>query len=65
MTTPSEERTVERRLSKDGTRWVIVERWLDRQLVPPRWRSKNRTVRLSRGERLYFEERRNKETPTA
>jgi excisionase family DNA binding protein len=52
--TMSEERTETTRLSDDGTRLVIVTRWLDRQVSPPRWRSKNRTRKLNAGEIEYF-----------
>jgi hypothetical protein len=54
------ERTVERRLADDGEHWVIVERWLDRQVNPPVWRSKNRREKvktLSKADRLYLESR--------
>jgi len=50
------ERTETTRLSDDGTRLVIVTRWLDRQMSPPRWRTKNRTRKLNRGEIEYFRE---------
>lgn len=43
-----------RYLNKDGTRIVTVERWLDRQMHPPKWRSKNRTRKLTPGEIEYF-----------
>jgi hypothetical protein len=36
-----DERTRTTRLSNDGTRLIITERWLDQQVMPPRWRSKN------------------------
>jgi hypothetical protein len=48
------ERTETRRLSDDGTRIVVVTRWLDRQMSPPRWRTKNRTRKLTRGEIDYY-----------
>ena len=39
--------------------WIVVERWLDRQVNPPRWRSKNRRerVRLARADALYLKDR--------
>jgi hypothetical protein len=40
MTTYND-RERETRLSDDGERIIIVDRWLDRQVDPPRWRSKN------------------------
>ena len=52
-----DERTVERYPSKDGTRIVVVTRWLDRQTHPPRKRTKVETQKLNRHEILYFEER--------
>jgi hypothetical protein len=52
------ERTETRRLSDDGRRLIIVTRWLDRQVSPPRWRSKNRHVKLTPGEVEYYRERR-------
>jgi hypothetical protein len=48
------ERFVTKRLSEDGRRIVVIERWYDRQLAPPRWRSKNRHVKLTPGEVEYF-----------
>jgi len=51
------ERIETRRLSDDGKRIVIVTRWLDRQGTKPRWRSKNRTRKLTAGEIRYFQER--------
>jgi hypothetical protein len=56
MTTPDGERIETRRLSEDGERIVIVTRWLDRQLSPPRWRSKNRHVKLKPNEMAYYRE---------
>jgi hypothetical protein len=53
----TDERIETRRLSDDGTRIVIVTRWLDRQVLPPKWRSKNRTRKLTPGEIRYFQER--------
>ena len=50
------ERTVTARLGRHGDRLVIVERWLDRQCSPPRWRSKNRTLKLNRNEISDFRE---------
>jgi hypothetical protein len=55
MNTASDGRTVERRLSNDGLRWIIVERWFDQQVSPPRWRSKNRHVLLSKADLAYHE----------
>lgn len=55
-----DERQVTSRLSDDGTHLVIVERWLDRQWEPPRWRSKNRTQKLpnlSAGDIEYHRQR--------
>ena len=52
-----DERTRTRRVSKDGTRMVVIERWLDRQVSPPRRRSKNYTIKLTPGEIRYFQER--------
>jgi hypothetical protein len=51
------ERMKTTRLSDDGRRLVIVERWLDRQVMPPRWRSKNRTQKLSPGDLEYYRQR--------
>jgi len=48
------ERTETRRPSDDGTRIVIVTRWLDRQMSPPKWRSKNRSVKLKPNEVEYY-----------
>jgi len=56
------ERTETRKFSKDGTRLVIVTRWLDRQVHPPKWRTKNRTQKLSAGEREYVRQRRESES---
>ena len=50
------ERIETRRLSDDGRRIVIVTRWFDRQGTTPRWRSKNRTRKLTPGEVRYFQE---------
>jgi hypothetical protein len=36
----SDERTQTTRLSDDGEHLIIVERWLDQQHLPPRWRFK-------------------------
>jgi hypothetical protein len=54
------ERTITSRLSDDGQRLVIVERWLDRQVTPPRWRSKNRTQKLSASDLEYYRQRNEK-----
>jgi hypothetical protein len=40
------ERTRTEYVYPDGTYKVVVERWLDRQVDPPRWRSKNYRVKL-------------------
>ena len=55
--TESRERVETRRLADDGEHLVIVEKWLDRQVSPPRWRSKNRRVRLTPRERAYYADR--------
>ena len=47
-------RTTQKRLSDDGKRLIIVERWLDQQVMPPRWRSKNRHVKLTPNEIVYY-----------
>jgi hypothetical protein len=44
-----DERTKTVRVSDDGMREIVVERWLDRQMHPPRWRSKNYSRKLSAG----------------
>jgi hypothetical protein len=36
---------------------IIVEEWLDRQVDPPRWRSKNWHRKLTLGEIEYFRQR--------
>ena len=41
---------VQRRLSDDGQRWIVVERWLDTQVQPPKWRSRNRNYPLTKSE---------------
>lgn len=48
------ERTRTTRVSDDRTHIVFVERWLDRQMHPPRWRSKNWTKKLQPNEVEYF-----------
>ena len=48
---------VQRRLSDDGQRWLVVERWLDTQVQPPKWRSRNSDYPLTKSELLYFAER--------
>jgi hypothetical protein len=53
----NEERVETRYLNRDGTRIVVVTHWLDRQVSPPRWRSKNRTIKLKPGELEYFLQR--------
>lgn len=55
-----DERTITKRLSDDGTYLVIVERWLDRQVSPPRWRSKNRRQKLSASDIAYYRQQREK-----
>ena len=55
--TPDGERTITKRLSDDGTRIIIVTRWLDRQMMPPKWRSKNRHVKLKPNEIEYYRQR--------
>ncbi len=55
--TPDGESIKTTRVSDDGTRLVIVTRWLDRQMSPPKWRSKNRTRKLTPGEIDYFRQR--------
>jgi hypothetical protein len=54
----TEERTKTTRLSDDGERLIIVERWLDRQWEPPRWRSKNRHRNLKANEIEYYRQQR-------
>jgi len=49
-----DERTETKRLSRDGKRLIIITRWLDRQHATPRWRSKNRHVKLSAAEIEYY-----------
>jgi hypothetical protein len=51
------ERITTTRLSDDGRRPIIVERWLDRQVMPPRWRSKNRHIKLKPNEIEYYRQR--------
>jgi hypothetical protein len=51
------DRTKTTRLSDDGKRLIIVERWLDRQHSPPRWRSKNRRRKLKPNEVEYYRQR--------
>jgi hypothetical protein len=53
----SEDRTTTRRVSDDGRRMIIVERWLDSQMSPPRWRSKSRHVNLKPGEIEYYRQK--------
>jgi hypothetical protein len=52
-----DERTKTTRLSDDGTRLIIVERWLDQQMSPPRWRSKNWHRKLPPGDVEYYRQR--------
>ena len=56
----SDERTITTRLSDDGLRPITVERWLDRQMSPPRWRSKNRHRKLTPGDLEYYRQRDNR-----
>jgi hypothetical protein len=49
-----DERTRTSRLSDDGKSIIIVTRWLDRQMSPPRWRSKNRHINLKPNEVDYY-----------
>jgi hypothetical protein len=53
-----DERTRTVRVSDDGTREVVTERWLDRQLSPPRRRTKSYTRKLNGGEIEYYRQRR-------
>ena len=48
---------LQRRLSDDGQRWIVVERWLDTQVQPPKWRSRNSHYPLTKSELLYFAKR--------
>ena len=50
----NDERIETTRLSDDGRRLIIVTRWLDRQHAPPRWRSKNRHLKLKPNEIEYY-----------
>jgi hypothetical protein len=52
----SGERTQSRRLSDDGRRIIVVERWLDRQTSPTRWRTRNWHRKLKANEVAYFAE---------
>jgi hypothetical protein len=52
------ERTQTTRLSDDGNRLIVIERWLDRQVDPPRWRSKNWHRNLKPGEIEYYRQQR-------
>jgi len=49
-----DERTRTTRLSDDGQRLITVERWLDRQVMPARWRSKNWNRKLKWNEVEYY-----------
>jgi hypothetical protein len=60
-----DERTRTTRVSDDGSRLVTVERWLDRQVSPPRWRSKNWTRKLNANDREYYRQRAAKEEPAS
>jgi hypothetical protein len=59
-----DERTRTERISDDGTRVIIVERWFDRQVSPPRWRSKNWHRKLSKADVLYLEQHTEKRSGT-
>ena len=50
----TDERTVTKRLSDDGTRIIVVTRWLDTQMMPPKWRSKNDSIKLKPNEIDYY-----------
>jgi hypothetical protein len=52
--TPEGKRIETRWLSDDGKRIIIVTRWLDRQMSPQRWRSKNRHINLKPNEVDYY-----------
>jgi hypothetical protein len=55
-----DERTRTERISDDGTHLIIVERWLDRQVSPPRWRSKNwrrKLPKTAKADSLYAEQK--------
>jgi hypothetical protein len=43
-------------LSDDGRRLITVEEWIDRQVSPPRYRSKNRHRKLKPNEIAYYEQ---------
>jgi hypothetical protein len=49
-----DERTETRYVSDDGQRLIVVTRWLDQQVSPPRWRSKNDHWKLRANEREYL-----------
>lgn len=51
-----DKREVITRLSDDGERLIIVERWLDQQIDPPRWRSKNWHRKLPAADVKYLRE---------
>jgi hypothetical protein len=53
----TDDRTSTTRLSDDGRRLIIVERWLDWQVMPPRWRSKNRHIKLKPNEIEAYRQR--------
>jgi hypothetical protein len=52
-----DERTKTSRLSNDGRDLIVVERWLDRQVSPPQWRSKNWRRKLTANEIEYYRQR--------
>ena len=56
-TTPRSGRMTTTRLADDGEHLIIVERWLDTQWHPPRWRSKNRRRKLKPNEVAYYRAR--------
>ena len=46
------------RVSDDGTRLITVTRWIDRQVSPPKWRSKNQSRPLPPKDRRTDDEHR-------
>jgi hypothetical protein len=57
MPQPDVERTTSKRLAADGRHLVVVEKWLDRQVSPPRRRSKNYRLKLNPNEIEYYRQR--------
>ena len=57
MKPESNERIRRTRISDDGLRLITVERWLDRQVSPPRWRSKNWNRKLKPNDVEYYRQR--------